>query len=74
MKEFINKWSSWWILSPKRKQLDEAFKKELNELQSEQLKAFADYSQKRISVVVESAFIELFDKAACIQHWHNTGK
>jgi len=24
--------------------------------------------------VIESAFIELFDKAACIQHWHNTGK
>lgn len=23
---------------------------------------------------IESAFIELFDKAACIQHWHNTGK
>lgn len=24
--------------------------------------------------VIESAFIELFDKAACIRHWHNTGK
>lgn len=24
--------------------------------------------------VIESAFIEVFDKAACIQHWHNTGK
>lgn len=23
---------------------------------------------------VEIAFIEIFDKAACIQHWHNTGK
>ena len=32
MKEFISKWSNWWILSPKRKQLDDAFEKELNEL------------------------------------------
>lgn len=32
MKEFIKKWSNWWILSPQRKQLDEAFEKELNEL------------------------------------------
>lgn len=32
MKEFISKWSNWWILEPKRKQLDEAFEKELNEL------------------------------------------
>ena len=32
MKEFISKWSNWWILSPKHKQLDDAFEKELNEL------------------------------------------
>jgi len=32
MKEFINKCSNWWILNPKRKQLDDAFEKELNEL------------------------------------------
>ena len=32
MKEFISKWSNWWILAPKRKQLDDAFEKELNEL------------------------------------------
>lgn len=32
MKEFISKWSNWWMLNPKRKQLDDAFKKELNEL------------------------------------------
>ncbi len=32
MKEFIRKWSNWWILNPKRKQLDDAFEKELNEL------------------------------------------
>ena len=32
MKEFIHKWSNWWALSPQRKQLDEAFEKELNEL------------------------------------------
>ena len=32
MKEFLNKWSNWWILNPKRKQLDDAFEKELNEL------------------------------------------
>ena len=32
MKEFVSKWSNWWILNPKRKQLDDAFEKELNEL------------------------------------------
>ena len=32
MKEFISKWSNWWILNPKRKELDDAFEKELNEL------------------------------------------
>lgn len=32
MKEFIKRWSNWWVLNPKRKQLDEAFEKELNEL------------------------------------------
>ena len=48
MKEFIRKWSNWWILNPKRKQINDAFEKELNELQSEQLKAFADYAQKKM--------------------------
>jgi len=32
MKEFIRRWSNWWILNPRRKQLDDAFEKELNEL------------------------------------------
>ena len=32
MKEFISKWSNWWILNPRRKELDWAFEKELNEL------------------------------------------
>ena len=32
MKEFIHKWSNWWILQPERKLLDAAFEKELNEL------------------------------------------
>ena len=32
MKEFISKWSNWWILNPNRKQLDDAFEIELNEL------------------------------------------
>lgn len=32
MKDFIRKWSNWWILAPNRKQLDDAFEKELNEL------------------------------------------
>jgi len=32
MEEFIRKWSNWWILNPKRKQLDDTFEKELNEL------------------------------------------
>lgn len=48
MKEFISKWSNWWILNSKRKQLDDAFEKELNELQSKRLKAFADYAQKKM--------------------------
>ena len=38
MKEFINKWSNWWILNPKRKKLDYAFEKELKELIEEALK------------------------------------
>ncbi len=60
MKEFISKWSNWWILAPKRKQLDDAFEKELNELierevalrihdvvgRSEQLKAFLLFIQE----------------------------
>ncbi len=32
MKDFVRKWSSWWTFNPKRKQLDDAFEKELNEL------------------------------------------
>jgi hypothetical protein len=32
MKEFISKWSNWWILSPQRKGIDAAFEKELNDL------------------------------------------
>lgn len=32
MKDFIRKWSNWWILNPNCKQLDDAFEKELNEL------------------------------------------
>ena len=27
-----------------------------------------------IHVVLQSAFIDVFDKASSIQHWHNTGK
>ena len=38
MKEFINKWSNWWILNSKRKKLDYAFEKELKELIEEALK------------------------------------
>ena len=34
----------------------------------------AETKQCDIHVVIESAFIEIFDKAACIHHWHNTGK
>ena len=30
--EFLKKWSNWWTFSRKRKQLDDAFEKELNEL------------------------------------------
>lgn len=48
MKEFLSKWANWWILNPKRKQINDAFEKELNELQSEQLRAFADYAQKKM--------------------------
>lgn len=32
MKEFIRKWSNFWVFNSKRKQLDDAFEKELNEL------------------------------------------
>ena len=34
----------------------------------------AKTKQCDIHVIIESAFTEVFDKAACIQHWHNTGK
>jgi len=60
MKEFISRWSNWWILNPKRKQLDDAFEKELNELiereqalripdvvgRSEQLLAYTEWLKK----------------------------
>lgn len=32
MKKFIDKWSTWWIFSPNNKQLNESFKKELQEI------------------------------------------
>lgn len=28
--EFLHKWSNWWILHPQRKQLDDAFARELD--------------------------------------------
>ena len=63
MKEFISRWSNWWILSPKRKQSDDAFEKELNELQSEQLKAFVDWwhglSQEELAWY-EGRYVEVF--------------
>ena len=31
-REFICKWSNWWILNPNRQQLNDSFIKELNEL------------------------------------------
>ena len=30
--DFIKKWSTWWILTPGKDKLNEAFEKELNEL------------------------------------------
>jgi hypothetical protein len=29
---------------------------------------------KQCDIHIESAFIEIFDKADCIKHWHNRGK
>ena len=66
MKEFTNKWSNWWVLNPKRKQLDDAFEKELNELieqevalrqcnvmqQSEQLCDFFEADNKTSSATI----------------------
>lgn len=44
----------------------------------EKLQAWADWKENLLKdeqlTIPAVAFIELFDKAACIQHWHNTGK
>ena len=66
MKEFISKWANWWILNPKRKQINDAFEKELNELQSEQLKAFADYAQKRVWEDGDKDLSEFVDEFLCL--------
>lgn len=77
MKEFISKWSNWWILAPKRKQLDEAFEKELNELierevalrihdvvgRSELLTAFAEYCDEEHGLFIPSWMIDGYNKS-----------
>jgi len=36
-KEFIKKWSNWWVFNKNKKQLDMAFEKELNEIINHEL-------------------------------------
>ena len=77
MNEFIRKWSNWWILNPKRKQLDDAFEKELNELierevalrihdvvgRSEQLKAFLRWAENEwMETPPERQWDQMFDE------------
>ena len=77
MKEFIRRWSNWWILNPKRKQLDDAFEKELNELierkvalrihdvvgRSEQLKAFLRWAENEwMETPPERQWDQMFDE------------
>ena len=77
MKEFIRRWSNWWILNPKRKQLDDAFEKELNELierevalrihdvvgRSEQLKAFLRWAENEwMETPPERQWEQMFDE------------
>ncbi|MDY0339541.1 MAG: hypothetical protein RBQ78_07270 [Acholeplasmataceae bacterium] len=77
MNEFIRKWSNWWILNPKRKQLDDAFEKELNELierkvalrihdvvgRSEQLKAFLRWAENEwMETPPERQWEQMFDE------------
>ena len=76
MKEFISKWSNWWILAPKRKQLDEAFEKELNELierevalrihdvvgRSEQLRAFVKWYEEKYRFEITEDALKEFER------------
>ena len=73
MKEFLNKWSNWWILNPKRKQLDDAFEKELNELierevslrqppVSGELADFTRFLSDEYSIVIHERIIDEWNK------------
>jgi hypothetical protein len=37
-KDFVRKWSNWWILAPKRQILDDAFEQELEEVINQEVK------------------------------------
>ena len=73
MKEFVSKWSNWWILNPKRKQLDDAFEKELNELiereaalrqplVSGELADFARFLSEKYSIEIHERIIDEWNK------------
>ena len=58
MKEFLNKWSNWWILNPKRKQLDDAFEKELNELIEREVALHKRFVGRSYSFVEPKFFVD----------------
>ena len=58
MKEFVNKWSNWWILNPKRKQLDDAFEKELNELIEREVALHKRFVGRSYSFVEPKFFVD----------------
>ena len=74
---FISKWSNWWILNPRRKQLDDVFEIELNELierevalrihdyvgRSELLTAFAEYCDKEHGLFIPSWMVDGYNKS-----------
>lgn len=66
MKEFISKWSNWWILNPRRKQLDDAFGKELNELIEREVALrihdVAGQSEQLISLIRELIDVGIIDE------------
>lgn len=69
MKEFIEKWSNWWILAPKRKQIDEAFEKELVQLiKNESAK---EVGNKNAIIDPKKLILSYFDwhkKTGCLSH------
>jgi hypothetical protein len=72
MKEFIRRWSNWWILNLKRKQLDDAFEKELNELIEREvalrIHGSLPYTQKELDEYIEELIRWVHQPPASLMH------